>query len=503
MKRIMYPAVLLAAGLAVSQAVFFVLVYRSNLLLHEGLTAMGTAGYLIVPNAHVMAGLTRIAPAFFGALFFTFTAGAGLCLMAMGAAWICKRIFKYTKWFALFLVLAWLVFLFAVNTKGFSLAAAASVAVIPPFMFIASILYMPAEIPPQGRLAAMLQAAAIFLIVLAWLPHMDRDVFIEVRDNVLLASTAGRAVNDFYYKYTLYPAKLFKAPGQRLMVPACTGGVQNSTLRHRIDAALAALDYLPVDRKQACDIFVATENGQFILSGRSRVVLKTTLSDFFKSPRSVLENFSQRADSHAGIRMITFFSLVAAFPLTFFVLVHVCLSLLLFMIPPVYLRHAAASGLCLLMGIGAAAPLYFSPDPAGMAPAEIQESLSSDDWRDQRSALKAIVNDSMDPLDFDIGERIVFSPHIPVRYWYASALGNSRNKAAGQALVRMIDDPHPNVVCAAYSGLGRSGHRQYAGDIKTRILLSDHWYIQWYAYRALRQLGWTQKPSGTTRALWQ
>ncbi len=503
MKRIVYPAVLLAAGLAISQAVFFCLVYRSNRLLYEGLAAMEAAGYLTVPNAHVMVGLTRIAPAFNGALFFSFTTGAGLCITAMGAAWIYKRIFNSTRWFAIFLLTAWAASICAVNAGGFSLAATASLLVVPPFVFVASIFIMPSEVPPQGRLAAALQIAAILLIVLAWLPKTDGDVFMEIRDNLLLTTAAGSAVNDFYYKYTLYPATLFKSPGERLMVPACTGDIENSDLQNQIETELATLDYLPVDREQACDLFAATESGQLILSGRSRVVLKTTLSDFFKSPRSVLENFSQKAEVHGGLRMITFFSLFAAFPLTMMILVHGFFSFVLFMIPPIYLRHAAASALCLFIGIGAAVPLYFSPDPAVMPPAEIQERLSSDDWRDQRSALKAIANDSMDPLDFDISERISLSPHVPVRYWYASALGNSRNKAAAETLRRMIDDPHPNVACAAYSGLGRSGRRQYVGDIQTRIILSDHWYVQWYAYRALRQLGWTQKPSGTTRALLQ
>ncbi|MGM0403706.1 MAG: HEAT repeat domain-containing protein [Thermodesulfobacteriota bacterium] len=503
MKRIVYPAVLLMAGLAVSQAVFFCLVYRSNRLLHEGLAAMETAGYLTVPNADVMAGLTRIAPAFNGALFFTFTTGAGLCITAMAAAWVYKRIFNCTRWFVLFLTTAWAVSLYGVNAGGFSLAATASVVVIPPFAFIASIFTMPGEVPPQGRLATALQIAAILLIALVWFPRTDREVFIEIRDNLLLTSSAGSAVNDFYYKYTLYPAKLFKPPGQRLMVPACTGNIKNRNLQYQIKAELAALDYLPVDRDEACDLFVTTENGRLFLSGRSSGFFKTTLPDFFKSPRSVLENFSQKADNQAGLRMITFFSIFAAFPLTLFILVHGFFAFLLFMIPPLYLRHWAASALCLVIGIGTALPLYFSPDPAVISPTEIQGRLSSDNWRDQRSALKAIAKDSMDPLNFDIGERILFSPHVPVRYWYASALGSSRNKAAADTLRRMIDDPHPNVACAAYSGLGRSGAKKYIGDIKTRIILSDHWYVQWYAYKALRQLGWTQKPSGTTRALLQ
>jgi len=51
---------------------------------------------------------------------------------------------------------------------------------------------------------------------------------------------------------------------------------------------------------------------------------------------------------------------------------------------------------------------------------------------------------------------------------------------------------HANVVSMAFYALGQRGDRQAIKEILTRIETSKHWYNQWYAYRALRRLGWKQ-----------
>jgi hypothetical protein len=47
----------------------------------------------------------------------------------------------------------------------------------------------------------------------------------------------------------------------------------------------------------------------------------------------------------------------------------------------------------------------------------------------------------------------------------------------------------------AFHGLGRRGDSRGVSEILTRIKTSDHWYNQWYAYKALRGLGWKQRKS--------
>ena len=57
-----------------------------------------------------------------------------------------------------------------------------------------------------------------------------------------------------------------------------------------------------------------------------------------------------------------------------------------------------------------------------------------------------------------------------------------------------LDDPQPNVVSMAFYALGQRKDRKALGEIFRRIQMSDNWYTQLYAYRALRALGWRQTP---------
>jgi HEAT repeat protein len=82
---------------------------------------------------------------------------------------------------------------------------------------------------------------------------------------------------------------------------------------------------------------------------------------------------------------------------------------------------------------------------------------------------------------------------IAERYWLAKVLGSSRSMKSYQLILRLLDDPQPNVVCMAMFSLGRQHQPNAEHEILRRIKTYDHWYVQWYAYKALKRLGWTQK----------
>ncbi len=63
-------------------------------------------------------------------------------------------------------------------------------------------------------------------------------------------------------------------------------------------------------------------------------------------------------------------------------------------------------------------------------------------------------------------------------------------------IVNLLEDPSPSVVSAALSALGRRGEKRAVPKILRLIKASDHWYVQWYAYKALKALGWQQKKRG-------
>lgn len=499
MSRVVYPAVVLAAGLTVSQALFFVLVYVSNVRVHAAMSALDAAGYLIVPNAHVLGSLKAFFPAFAGALFFTFTIGAGLTLTAMAGAWLYVRAFKSSRRFGYFLAALWVVAIAAVNKDGFFAAGSLSFILIPPVVFFLCIRWMPAEARPMGRLALAIQVAAVLLVALFWLPKTDDSVFIDIRDRLLLSHPTGAAINDFYYRYTLYPAKLIKTPPQKLMVPACTGGIGDPDIQQRVKRALAANDWLPVSENRACEVHVSTEGGRLFLSGPGKTVLETTPASFLEAPGRALASFSRLSDSGGIFRKATYISLFSALPLSLFIFLHGVIAAALLPVRQVFHRHMLASALCLLIGLATAAVMYTGSDASPETPEEIRAGLASGDWRKQRDALRAIIDHRMDPMRYGIDDRLAFGGSVALRYWYAASLGWSRHPAAYDLLLEMIDDPHPNVACMAYASLGRLGDHRAIAEIRNRIGRIEHWYVQWYAYQSMRRLGWTQEQFVTNR----
>jgi len=123
---------------------------------------------------------------------------------------------------------------------------------------------------------------------------------------------------------------------------------------------------------------------------------------------------------------------------------------------------------------------------------DLAKALESERWQGRVAALKIIQQKGMEVSDFQAYQGMRPSPHIPERYWFVRALGVSRQSETYEDLLTFLDDPHPNVVCMAFYALGRRGDKRAVSEITKRIETSDHWYNQWYAYKALRALGWRQ-----------
>ena len=131
----LYPFISLLVGLALTQIIASVRVYLSNTALHESLLAIKNAGYLSIPNPHVMAGLHDIGPAIFGALFFTFSIGAGISFLALGMAWIWHRVFNRDKYFLYACLLLWSGCLVVINIQGYKFFLTLTGLFVPPAVF--------------------------------------------------------------------------------------------------------------------------------------------------------------------------------------------------------------------------------------------------------------------------------------------------------------------------------------------------------------------------------
>ena len=186
--------------------------------------------------------------------------------------------------------------------------------------------------------------------------------------------------------------------------------------------------------------------------------------------------------------------LLLGFPILLYVAVDGTIGRLagLFMRAPglVWMRAA----ICLAIGL-----LLFIPMLAGrtkpVAPGDLGAALAADAWPRRVAALRQIEKGRVDLAAYPQYRKLLTSPLVVERYWVARALAHSREAATRNDLLALIRDSSPNVVCQAYYALGERGDRSAVAPMRERMLQAGHWYTQWYAYRAMRRLGWQQTPS--------
>lgn len=487
-RRRAFPAVELLAGMGLAQAIATVQVHASNRELWERMAAVAAAGFLPVPNEHAMPALLLWDTAACGGLLFTLSVGAALALLSVLAAWAFRR-----PGLQVGLPLGILAGLLALmNSRGVDPWVSLYFVLIPPVVFrMARGALSDAERPTAGRSLA-LRLAALLVLAAGWAGQYDRDLFIDLRDHVLMSNAAGRAVSDFYYRYTLYPAETFKSLDQKLLRTAAVS--PEAPRPARLEQTLARNDYLPVAPPTRADLEAHAEGDRVAFSRSGRPLLEIPLSRFAADPRAALSELSTRTDRWGPFRSFTFYSVLLAFPTALFLLlaagVRVAAGPLV--------RGTAGELLCLaacvLAGLAILAHLH-AHRVAPPAAEAIERTLASDTWTERVAALKVARERRIDLFAIAGAPALAESPHVPERYWLARALSASPDPRAGALLLRLLEDPSLNVRTMALESLGQRRERAAIGPILGFIKRSPEWYEQMYAYQALKALGWNQAAS--------
>ncbi len=492
--RCPYPARVIILGLIVAQVLATVQIFLSNVHLYQALIAIRDAGYLPIPNQRIMSNLREFGPAFFGALFFTLSAGAGLSLFSLAAAWVRVRLLARRKLLLIVFLLPWTGSLLAVNRHGLCPMVTSYFLLIPPLVFAAALRWMPPR-PGHGPwLDRMVLSLPLLVLALLWMPQVNSHLFVDVRDNLLLSNRLGKKVNDFYYAYTLYPAEAFKSLDQKILRTCNLEGIQEEPSLRSMERELVSHDYLPVAGYVAADLKIGKDDTTLVFEHRGKTILRTTPTGFFTDPGAVLRKFSSRADRYSFFRQFTFLSLLVGLPLSLYLILYALYQSLLSFFLHARSSSVIASLLCFLIGTALLTILH-QGRTREIEPGDIAQALESEHWQKRLAALKVIEQEGMEIGNFSTYQRMLKSPHIPERYWLARALGVSRQAETYKDLLTLLDDPHPNVVSMAFYALGQRGENRAVGEIIKRIETSDDWYNQWYAYKALRALAWKQTRS--------
>jgi hypothetical protein len=434
-------------------------------------------------------------PAFFGGIFFTLSAGAGLTLLAIATAWLWERLFSRKRPVLIPLIGIWILALAAANYRGFLPLVTAYLLFIPTLCFVATLRWMPEKNREDTRLRELLPLIPLLLLTAIWASQMGSDIFLDIRDNILLSNPVGKKINEFYYDYTLYPAEVFKTERLKLLKTCRLEGIDLSKgVGPFIERKLIYNDYLPLGEGNTVDILIRKDGENLVLEREGKVVLLTTPADFSSRMPAILKEFSEKSDRYRYFRKFTFSSILVGFPVTLYVLVYslFCFAFSLFL--SIRVSSMISSILCFALGIALLLP-FQTGRGADIGVEHLAGAMSSDKWQVRVSALKAIGEKGMEIRDFPSYKDMIGSPRVPERYWLATVLKKSRAPETYGDLLAMLDDPHPNVRCKVVEALGKRGRKDVVGKIIEKINTSDHWYFQWYAYRALRSLGWKQQKS--------
>lgn len=479
-------------GMLAAQVIATIQVYLSNVSLYNNITAIKDAGYLAIPNQHILDILPNFGTAFFGGIFFTLSIGAGLCLYSIAAMWIWTRFLSYNKYFLILFLLPLAGCLVEVNLNGFCPVVSSYFLVIPAVIFYATSTWISEQPEQKAWLKEIVHFVPVVLLTIVWAFQMQSSMFIDIRDNLLLSNSFGRKINDFYYNYTLYPAEAFKSLHQKTLKTCSLDQIGQEPVERLLRNELISRDYLDVGKDKKVDLKIIKEAEFLVLENRGQRILKTSVKDFLSGNGKILKQFSVKSDRYRFFRKFTLFSLVAGFPISLYILVFTLFRFVFSFFPVMKTASAYASILCFITGIGLLIPFCHMGEKE-INLKNVAEVLESGNRQERVEALKIINQRKADIGNYKAYQNILKSTHVPELYWLVKALGISRKSETYNDLLTFLDNPHPNVVCMALYALGRRGDKSTVKKILKKIETLDHWYCQWYAYKALRKLGWKQR----------
>ncbi len=481
-------SVIILAGLLASQLLGTLQVFISNRAVVRSMSALHDRGLLTVPSETLFSGLQDPGPVFFGGLFFTFTIGAALTVLTLALTQAFRPVRGISRHFlcgGFFLLL--IVCLAGVNKNGFNPLGSAYFIVLPTFTAALARLVPTQEDQPRVPWN-IIAPAAFFLFSLPFLASAaGPDFFHQVRDRWLLAHPWGTAVNDAYYRYTLHAAESVKSFNQKLIRTCRLDGNPDGKDAFLLRRALNAGDVFSLSAPEV-DLVIHAEGDVLYLGSPGKRVLATDLAAFLAGTPAWLERFSDRTDRWKFFRRATFVAMVLLYPAILFFLIYAIACPMLPVRAGPRRRPLIASGISFVLLTGGAfllIPGHEAPVPLSEIPAMLQ----SDNPERQARALRTLCVRGGNVSAFPTLKE---SPSPAVRYWFARCLEKSPTAEATALLLGLMEDSQVTVATTAMEVLARRKDRAAIPVILDKLAGSRHWYVQWYAYRALRRLGWCQ-----------
>ncbi len=484
------------AGLFTSQIIAWAQVYLSDINYHKKMTAIYEAGYVCVPGGFVMETLKSFYPAFMGGLFFTFTLGAAITIISLiFALFVKSEIFALNRFNIIKLAVLWAVFQIFGYFQGMTFLTGLYFFIIPPLVFLTALKTINLRQPVDKKII-LIHLIFFVAMIISGSGYANHRTFSIIRDKFLLSTKPGIAINNFYYDYTLYAAQVFKSMTQdqlRAVFTDCDN--LREIMPKRLIRTLLYYDYLPVKNKNAADLTIILAKDELKFIKNENLIEKHKLREFYINPRDILKNISEKTDVNNFFRQITFLSLLFVMAISiyfaFWLPVYVIVKFL-FKAPKGELISPVISGMLIIITLIVISVL---PENSGITLDNLKNKLESENLCERVEALKYIDRKELDIGYFTKTDKFVKSPHFSERYWFIQGLRYSRIKSTYEANLALLDDPVINVAYSAYLAMGHRKEGKCIDEILKRITKIKKWYVQLYAYKALRRLGWRQTVS--------
>ena len=525
--RLLYPARVVALGLGAAQVVATVLVYMSNRALAAKIAAIRAAGFGPLPGVDIAPPLKSVQAAFAGGAFFTLSTGAGIVVLTFVAVVLVlplpglyrvvrsrmlKPGFRFLGLAVLLTagaaavspVAGWLVLLILANMHGFCPGLTAFLLLVPPVVILAAVKWSPQRagykrLPWRNPFHFVL----IALLLAFWTSYVNRDVFVNFKDNLLLTSRPGTAIVRFYYRYTLYPAEVFKTLSDKQLKTCVLAGNPDPDTAGRLERALQKHDYFVIPAAgPPADLRLVYQGDRLILGQEHKPVLIVGRDRFLDETGEILEQFSGETDHNAVFRRFTIVSLLGMSPLVLYLASYAFFCLLPGALINIRTASFLAPVLCFIFWTGTITAMDI-PNPAEMNRDRAAAAIRAGTRKERIAALRYIHDKRLDISGFKGYRKLASDTDFAQRYWLINSLGNSRDPAVTGMLYPFLESTSAYIVCKTLAAVADRGRAGDAGSrqrnlnlILEKMRATDNWYVQFYAYKAARSMGWMPKRSG-------
>lgn len=388
-------------------------------------------------------------------------------------------------------------------------------------------------VAPGGKLILsprMIAGGAVLLIVAGFLMRttaMGKDLGDDVallRDRLLLGSDLGKAVADFYYRNTMYPAEIIKPLSMRTNVCIVTDSrspilrqwfarrgflVEEARNESKAFARFrsAPFDLIVFDKGELAHTIVEQEG----LWQRSIILATLMITDEGQDEifARLDKNFEWRSSGSyrgSGLASLSHFGWTSVFLGLPVMLITAAAAFVALFLALLYRRldpriGRLMIGALIVLAIGGAAVLLM-PTERGEIVAEIRR-LPKKEIATVDQLIGYLASGERDAR-YEAAYRIYQYPYGNLRYvdpllkatedidirvkmWAALALGNIGDARALDRLIAMLEDPQLLVRCKAAEALAGFRSPKAVAALTSRMK-NDQWYVGWYCYQSLRRM---------------